>query len=158
MHIMHVFIYQNQNEQLGTLTSGWYVPTLWFPQSIDVAQTEGSTIHCCYVTEWNRHSSDNRRGKCSTTLCGIWVNEICIPRLWPLFNDQGGRGPELRPIIHDLALYWHWLHCAEHCGADFNIQPAEARLSPAMHIAPDSHCSTSWLCSDTLKQLEILKK
>ena len=33
------------------------------------------------------------------------VNEIGIPMLRPLFNDEGGRGPELRPIIHDLALH-----------------------------------------------------
>ena len=65
-------------------------------------------------------------------------------------------------IIHDLALYWHWLNTVQravvqfHCvGGDFNIQPAEARLSQPMHIATDSHCSTSWLCSDTLKQLEL---
>ena len=83
------------SDEQWTLTSGWYVPTLWFPQSIDVAQTEGSTIHCCYVTEWNRHWSDNRRG-----------NYYCVWHLgeWNMYSQASY---DLYSMIRERT--WAWI-------------------------------------------------
>ena len=67
-------------------------------------------MKCVFPPRWKYVIPVGRKYSVVVEEVSEW--NICIPRLlWPLFNDQGGLEPELRPIICDLALYWHWLHC-----------------------------------------------
>ena len=105
--------------RLGNLTR-WYVPSLRFPyQRSEVTHIEGNTLlrsswlwmKCVFPPRWKYVIPVRRKYSVVVEEVSEW--NICIPRLlWPLFNDQGGGlEPELRPIIRDLALYWHWLQC-----------------------------------------------